>query len=217
MKKRIARIALMVGIALLATTSVEAEIGIGADLVSRYVWRGSDFGDGVSIQPGISYTAGALEVGTWASYSITSAAGANEHDLYVTYSLQDLSITLTDYYFPQGGDFFEFEDEDGAHSLEISAGYATGPLSLMAGFFFLNDAVEEDALYVEVGYALPEMSEGIEAGLFAAAGNGQYSTSGKSDIEFVNAGLTVSNDSYSASYIINPDKETTFLVFAMSF
>ena len=35
----------------LSSVPAEAEIGIGADVVSRYVWRGSDFGDGASAQP----------------------------------------------------------------------------------------------------------------------------------------------------------------------
>ena len=220
---------------LLATSAVEAEIGLGTDVVSRYVWRGTDFGDAVSVQPFISYTSGPIEVGTWASYPIGAADGANEHDLYVTYSVMEaLSVTLTDYYFPQGGMFLEFEDDKGAHSFEISAGYVTGPVSVTAGFFFWNDANskdqtdadgnpetvafdEEDALYVEFGYDLGEVSDGVNAGLFAAVGNGQYADAEDSAIKFVNAGLSLSSDDYSASYIINPESETTFLVLGKSF
>jgi hypothetical protein len=216
-KFRSSSLATILALGLLAATSAQAEIGIGGDLVSRYVWRGSDFGDGVSVQPYISYTSGGLEIGTWASYPISAAAGANEHDLYVTYSVMEaLSITLTDYYFPQGGMFLEFGDEDGAHSLEISASYDNGPLSVMAGFFFLNDVVEEDALYVEVGYDLGQVSDGISAGLFGAVGNGQYSNPTDSAIKFVNLGLTLSNGDFSASYIVNPEAETTFLVLGKS-
>ena len=213
-------VALTLGLGLFAATAAQAEIGIGADVASRYVWRGSDFGDGVSVQPYVSYSTGPIEIGTWASYSV-AASGANEHDLYLTYSVMEgLSVTLTDYYFPTSPPaetgFLEFGDEEGAHSLEISASYATGPISLMTGFFFLNDAVEEDALYVEVGYDLGEVGDGVTAGLFVGAGNGQYTADGSSTIAPVNAGITLSNDEYSASYIINPDAETTFLVLGKS-
>lgn len=198
-----------------ATTALpaSAEVGLGADVVSRYVWRGADFGDAVSVQPYISYGAGPLEIGTWASYPISSAAGANEHDLYVTYSVQDLAITVTDYYFPQGGQFLEFGNGDGAHLLEVSASYAVGSVSLLGAFNFWND--DDDSYYAEVAYALPELSEGVEAGVFAGMGNGVYSSD--DDPKLVNVGLTVANDEYSASYVLNPDTETTYLVFGLSF
>ena len=58
-------------------------IGFGADFYNRYVWRGYDFGDSFSVQPGLAFTAGSFELGTWGSYSISAdGAGANEHDLY---------------------------------------------------------------------------------------------------------------------------------------
>lgn len=212
MRKRLVMTVFAVA-ALAAAVPASAELGLGADVVSRYVWRGTDFGDAVSVQPYISYATGPVEIGTWASYPVTSVGGANEHDLYVTYSVQDLSITLTDYYFPQGGNLLEFGKDDGAHLLEISASYAVGSISLMGAFNFWNDA--DDSYYAEVGYALPELSDGIEAGVFAGLGNGVYTTD--SDPAVVNIGLSVSSDEYSASYIVNPEAETSFLVFGLSF
>ena len=80
-----------------------AEVSIGADLVSRYVWRGTDWGDAASIQPGISYSTGSLEIGAWSSWAIapvsTPTAG-NENDLYVSFSAGPIGITVSDYYFP---------------------------------------------------------------------------------------------------------------------
>ena len=40
----------------LTSVPATAEISIGADVVSRYVWRGTDWGDGASVQPGIAYS-----------------------------------------------------------------------------------------------------------------------------------------------------------------
>ena len=42
-----------------------------------------------------------------------------------------------------------------------------------------------------------------------------YSTDGK--FEPVSIGISASRDNYSASYIINPDQETSFLVFGVNF
>ena len=53
-------------LALAGATGAHAQIGLGADVVSRYVWRGKDFGDAVSVQPYLSYTAGPVKVATWA-------------------------------------------------------------------------------------------------------------------------------------------------------
>ena len=56
---------------------------IGADIVSRYVWRGLDFGESMSVQPGLTIALGGLEFGAWGSYSISaSGAGSNENDLW---------------------------------------------------------------------------------------------------------------------------------------
>ncbi len=215
-------VALTLGLGLFAATAAQAEVGIGADVASRYVWRGTDAGDGVSVQPSISYSTGAIEIGSWASYPISAAAGANEINLYLTYSglIEGLSVTVTDYYFPQShpdGGFLEFSDGGGAHSVEISASFATGSISLMGGYSLLNDEKDEETpIYVELGYDLGEVSDGVTAGLFVGFGNGQYTIEDDSAFAPVNAGITLSNDEYSASYIINPDSETSFLVLGKS-
>ena len=68
----------------LAAVPADAGVGFGADVVNRYVWRGTDFGNAVSVQPGMSISSGNIEVGAWSSWAITGA-GANENDLYVSF------------------------------------------------------------------------------------------------------------------------------------
>ena len=36
---------------------------VSCDVASRYVWRGTDFGNSPSAQPGISYTSGSQTLG----------------------------------------------------------------------------------------------------------------------------------------------------------
>lgn len=200
---------------LLGTTLAYAGFGIGADVTSRYVWRGTDFGNSVSVQPALAYSVGGLEVGAWASYPIASdstSIGANENDLYLSYSIGDLGLTLTDYYFPETGDAFNYSHEDGIHFLEASVSYAIGPISLLAGYFFSGDP--DNSMYAEIGYGFYE-SDALSASLTVGAGDGAYVTA--DDFSVVNVGLTVSTGSLSVSYIVNPDAETNFLVAGYSF
>jgi hypothetical protein len=104
------------------TTSANAEVGFGADAVSRYIFRGTDFGNAVTVQPSISYSTDSFEVGAWSSWAIDSG-GANENDLYVTVNAGPLAITVTDYFFPANApaDFFSYSDGDAVHVLEAMA------------------------------------------------------------------------------------------------
>lgn len=200
-----------------------AQFDIGADVVSRYVWRGWDFGNSAAVQPALTYgnelAGGALEIGAWGSFALTSGA-ANENDLYVSYSTGPVTVVVTDYYFPgyTGADKFGNYGENGGHILEAGAGFSAGIFSLM-GFYNFSGFDSENSAYVELGVTPPYEVEGIELGLFVGAGNGVYDfvAAGESP-EFVltNVGLSVSKDNYSASYIVNPDQETSFLVFGIS-
>jgi hypothetical protein len=253
MTRKILAVALLTGAALLGSApAADAEFGIGADVYNRYFFRGADFGDAVAVQPYISYTQGAIEIGAWSSWSITSADGGNENDLYVTYSAGPLALTLTDYYFPSylsqyshGGlahreDVLVItaatdttlatiqnpvrEDEDpsagfldygseGAHILEIMASYDLGSLSIMGAFNFHGD--EDDSFYVELGLPLAALSDDeTEVSLSAALGNGAYVAGDDPALVFI--GINVSQGDYSASYIVNPDSELSFLVFGKS-
>src|SRR5690625_3783970 len=61
--KRISSVYILVFlVAALCATDAEAQrFNVGADIVSRYVWRGTDFGESVSIQPTLSFSAGGFE------------------------------------------------------------------------------------------------------------------------------------------------------------
>ncbi|MEZ4999176.1 MAG: hypothetical protein R2744_03295 [Bacteroidales bacterium] len=100
---------------LLVFTSVSAQDGspdgeslwsIGADFVSRYIWRGVNLGgSSPSIQPYIEFDFGnddhSFAVGAWGAYSVSAGQTGQEADLYFTYTIKNLfSLTLTDYFFP---------------------------------------------------------------------------------------------------------------------
>ncbi len=41
------------------------EMSVGADIVNRYIWRGTDFGRSPSIQPTVEFDTGGLALGFW--------------------------------------------------------------------------------------------------------------------------------------------------------
>lgn len=201
----------------LAAVPADAGVGFGADVVNRYVWRGTDFGNAVSVQPGMSISYGNIEVGAWSSWAITDG-GANENDLYASFSSGPIGITLTDYYFPgltgENDSFFSYSDEDAVHILEVSASLALDgmPLSGLVAFNFSGDP--DDSFWVEATYDLGELEE-TAVSVTAGFGNGVYTTD--TDPALVSVGLNMSKGDYFASYILNPDKESSFLVFGRSF
>ena len=201
--------------ATLTATPTLAEVSLGTDVVNRYVWRGTDFGNSVSVQPGMSYASGAVEIGAWSSWAISDGA-ANENDLYVSFAAGPVGITVTDYFFPAnsgaGDNFFEYGD-NGAHIIEVMGSFESGALSLGAAINVLGSD-SENSFWVEAGYGLGEFG-GADVGLSVGGGNGAYTTD--TDPNLVAVGVNVSSGDYFGSYIVNPEKETAFMVFGKSF
>ena len=223
----------------LAAVPADAGVGFGADLVNRYVWRGTDFGNAVSVQPGMSISHGNVEIGAWSSWAITDG-GANENDLYASFSSGPIGITLTDYYFPgltEDDMFFSYnnysaeeleedEEKSNPHILEISASLAPDgvPLSALVAYNVSGDA--DKSFWAEATYDLGEMEE-TAVSVTVGFGNGFYTYELDEDPDdnedpddtaaLVTVGLNMSKGDYFASYILNPNRESTFLVFGKSF
>lgn len=204
---------------LAAVAPTFAQFGLGADVVSRYVWRGTDFGNQLSVQPYASYTAGNVEVGAWGSFGAVNG-GANENDLYITFSQSGFSLTLTDYFFPAlsngvatDNNFGKYGSDDGAHFLEIMGGYSQNGVGFTAGYFFSGIGLKK-SIYLQGSYEL-QIEGDVAANLFLGAGNEAYTDDTKFDV--IEIGLGLSKESWSVSYIINPNQDTAFLVIGKSF
>jgi hypothetical protein len=191
------------------------EYNLSADIYSRYVWRGTDYGNSLAIQPSIETSFGQLTIGAWGSYSIapgflssdtTYDASGSECDLFASFSVGSIDFTITDYFFPAGveGDkLFELSGDDATHTFELSAGSGIGLVSVLVARNVLGDNL--NSTYLELNFGV------FSLGL----GDGDYSTKG--EFTPVSLGISTSRDNLSVSYIINPDQETSFLVFGLSF
>jgi hypothetical protein len=190
-----------------------AGVDFGSDLVSRYVWRGTDFGNSASIQPFLSASYDGFELGAWGSYPLTAAgAGANENDLYISYSTGPVGFTITDYYFPESFKFSDYSD-DGSHIIEASISYAEAGVSLFGAINFYGD--DNNSLYFEGGYEIYNEDE-LSVNAFVGVGNHIYVLNDEGDPGLVNLGVTASKGNLSASYIINAEADVNYLIFGYS-
>ncbi len=190
----------------------------GVDFYSSYVFRGTRFGQGPSVQPSLKYINGGLTLGVWGAFD---ASGYSETDPYISYSFPfGLSLGLTDYYYP-GLDVFDVSKTTGSHAFELNGGYSTGGLSLSANYIFNEAGGAASAggdKYFQAAYAFESFS------LFAGAGDGWHTSDGKFNL--CNVGIGTSKEikiteSFSVpvngQVILNPERKQLFLVVGFSF
>ncbi|TSA24458.1 MAG: hypothetical protein D4R67_11750 [Bacteroidetes bacterium] len=112
-------------------------LNVGADLVSRYIWRGIDFGNSAAIQPTLSVDAFGFSLGAWGSYAfsrhtlwLNDTASVDysytEIDLFLSYTYKYFTLMLVDYYAPipvdtlPGINYFNWNNRSTWHTLEVS-------------------------------------------------------------------------------------------------
>jgi len=172
----------------------ESPLQLGADVMSRYIWRGVNLGgNSPSIQPWIKYNvvskdkAHVFTAGTWGAYTFSPTSN-QEVDLYLAYTFKNvISFTVTDYFFPElystgeRSRYFNYHQDSTCHVYEgiISFnGTEKIPFTLLFGMnFYGNDArrINSDASsgqifmtkYVELGYK--KNIQGIDFNAFIGA------------------------------------------------
>jgi hypothetical protein len=190
----------------------------GTDLYSNYIFRGTKFGKGPSVQPNLKYINGGFSAGVWGSFD---ASGYAEADPFISFSFPfGLSLGLTDYYYP-GLEVFDVSKITGSQALEINAGFTKGGLNLSANYI-INEAGGAASAggdtYFQAGYAFTNFS------LFAGGGNGWHTSDGNFNLCNVGFGTTKEiklSETFSipvtGQVILNPDREQLFLVVGFSF
>ncbi|MEW6652426.1 MAG: hypothetical protein AB1394_03050 [Bacteroidota bacterium] len=212
-----------------------AQLKVGADFYSRYLWRGLDFGDAPAFQPSLSYASGGFTIGAWGSYSFpTGSASYAENDLYASYSFAtktsgSFTAILTDYYIPSYGIPFGYfkpkSPYSAAHTIEGGLTYSgpeSLPISLALYVNLSNDP--ENSTYLQAGYsfAVGESIVSFAAG-FVPTESKYYLIDKANVINLaINGSKTIKlSDKFSVpinvSYISNPSQDKTYLVFGASF
>ncbi len=225
-------IALAFPAATMAQDKVEASVG--ADLVSKYVWRGQDLG-GVSIQPALTLEYKGFWAEAWGNVGIDSN-DTKEIDLTVGYAVGGLSISITDFWMADtegvSNKYFQYGAHSTAHTFEAQVGYDFGPLALSWNTIFAGcDGVNKDgerAYSTYISATAPFTLGGLE--WEAEVGAMPWSTDYYEGCE---RGFSVCNISLSASkeikitesftlpayaqVVFNPRTEGAHFVFGLSF
>lgn len=117
----------------------KVEASVGADVVSSYIWRGTDCG-GVSIQPSMSLAYKGFSLGAWGSVGIAKE-DTKELDLIVGYATGGFSVAITDYWFSPYDDaekvgYFKYGTHNTMHTFEGTLAYDFGPLAVSWNTYF---------------------------------------------------------------------------------
>lgn len=211
---------------ILAQEKEKPTLSINADLVSRYVWRGTDYGEAPGVQPSLAMTYKGFVLGAWGNFSISSNTGGTETDLYAGYTFPfGLGLTFTDYFFPlevtrwdpstqilsneRIGNYFNINN----HIFEASIKQTIGGFYLSANYY-LNF---HDDLYFETGYNWKNL------GVFLGAGNQSYTLDG--DFDVCNIGVRYQrpihfNEKFKitpfSSIVVNPSSEQMHFVLGLT-
>ena len=167
----------------------ESKLGfdIGADIMSRYVWRGTQFGgSSPSIQPFTSLSIGNLEVGAWGAYSTGGINPYQEFDFYATYNFADemFSATITDYFFPDDTSdykYFKYGKDNTGHIFEGTLSF-NGTKKIPVSLFIATNFYGCDAKKINDDVNSPDFNkeDGIQYSTYFELG---YSTSIK-EVDF---------------------------------
>jgi len=226
------------------TTKTDSPISVSVDLMSRYIWRGSDFGASPSIQPGIEYSKKGFAIGAWGAYAI-NYQGYQESDLYLGYTFyKDMfTVMITDYYFQSdltNVNYFDYKKNTTGHVFEATVafnGTKKLPLSLMVATNIYgadatkinDDGTQGDnqfSTYAELSYSFKHFD--LFAGANLTEPNRDKGETGYygNYRGFVNIGITSTKNikitkEYSLpltlSVITNPQAEKIYFVAGFSF
>jgi hypothetical protein len=221
----------MAAMAPVATAAEKAEVNVGVDFFSRYVWRGFDFGSNPSIQPALTVGYYGFELGVWGAYSLSPESSDNDEiDFWLSYKYgwdNGLSITaiVTDYYFPNAGIKFSYF---GAHTVEPGLSITMPeafPLTVSGYVNVQNDAGNNT--YFQLDY--PATAGEVDLDFFFGVAGGSTENSDYYDTDktnVINVGMSASRaikvtESFSIPLtgllIYNPRQEKSYLVVGMSF
>lgn len=199
---------------------------IGSDIVSRYVWRGSDYFNSPAIQPLAELSYKNISLGAWGSYSFANS-DIQEADLYLSYSFWKLKMICYDYFYMNmskaRNSYYSYSKEKTGHDFSIDAAFTLSekiPLSLLASYnYYGADTLHSS--YFETSYSLTKKIPLIIFVGFTPS-KGWYGN----DIGVVNTGVCIKKEykllgenviPVYCKLIFNPQRENIYIVAGITF
>jgi len=194
---------------------------VNVDLMSHYIWRGQDYGQTPSLQPGLSASWKDFTLGFWGAFRL-AGSGVHETDLYIEKSVGPVTFSVWDYWSfsdSTANDYFDYNKQTTSHLFEavvLLSGGEKLPFNLVGSYLFYG-ADPSKSLYFELQYLHSFGSVDFQA--FAGfQAKGEYYAP---KAAFVNVGCTASRSfkitknwslPVNVSCIINPDSKNVYLV-----
>lgn len=199
--------------------SANLQLKINADMVSRYVWRGSDYFNSPCIQPDMELVyKDKIGMGAWGSISFASQP-FQENDIFIFTNLGNFSVYIYDYFYMNQTDtnhYFNYKNKETGHTLSCDMSYKISdhiPLNILLSYnFYGNDTL--NSTYLELSYTLKSKPISFFAG--ATFDKGWYGN----EAGVVNSGIQFLKEikiteQYSLPFelrcIVNPQRENIYL------
>lgn len=243
MKQRIPAFAILTVLLLMILVPVDPKpaeasdgwgISAGADLRTRWIYRGMELGNSPQIQPAVSIRNGGFQAGLWASHSLSLATDSGdpgsvyrETNLWMQYTFAFDGFTLTPYvqnHYNPVNDLTDFSS-DGSHALQFQlalAGNENLPFDLMGGWVFHGD--DDNSLYLEAGYTLafgPNRIRALVSGTPARAGFNGTDKAAVTQVGTQASRMLTVTESFqlplTVEFIANPHARTSFGALILSF
>lgn len=144
----------MMAAPLMSQAQDKVEATIGADLVSKYIWRGQPLGD-VSVQPTLGLACRGLSLTAFGNVGLSDKDDTEEMDFTLAYATGGLHVGLTDYWFSTPSiRYFDYAAHSTSHVFEANVGYDFGPVAFdWYTNFAGNDGLNPDGNRAYSSYA----------------------------------------------------------------
>ena len=162
--------------ALQAIGGEKLSISTGANLMSKYVWRGQLVNDEPVLQPAITFSYGDFSFGTWASMDLTDIAGSNEryHIQEVDYTLSYATSVTENMDLEVGGIVYAFPSAPDTAELYSGLTYSTPLVTPSITVYY--DVEEAEGFYASIGVDRSfDLTEKVSLNVGASQGWGDSS------------------------------------------
>ena len=212
------------------TDSTESKwsYSVSSDIVSRYIWRGTDYCNSPAFQPDLEISYGNFTIGTWGSATFNSFS-VQETDLFASFEVWKFKFSCWDYFYMNmdstRNNYFNYSGNETGHDFSFETEFTLSekvPLKFLIAYNFFG-ADTAKSTYLELSYSLQNK---VPLEFFAGfTPNQGYSWYGNGP-GFVNVGVgltkecKISNDYSIPVYcklIFNPQRENVFLVAGLTF
>jgi hypothetical protein len=156
----------------------DIRVEAGADLYSKYIWRGQTLVDDLVVQPGASIGVEEFTASIWGNYTMTDDKEWTEIDYTLDYTtpLDFAGPSLEKVAFSLGYIYYDFPNiSSGGQSQEVYAGFAVD-VPLFPSLVVYHDYDEGDGTYYEASVSQSVAIDEISLNLSAAVGynDGQW-------------------------------------------